>query len=79
MIFTAVFWKKSTERAIKTLAQVVLSLQGAASLNVLTVDWGQTMGVAAGAVLLSYATSVVSATVTKHPSPDLLSEEDKNA
>lgn len=79
MIFTAVFWKKATERAIKTLAQVILSLQGAASLDVLTVDWVQTFGVAAGAVLLSYATSVVSATVTKHPSPDLVSEEKNNA
>ena len=79
MIFTEVFWKKATERAIKTLAQVVLSLQGAASLNVLTVDWAQTFGVAAGAVLLSYATSIVSATLTKHPSPDLVSEENKNA
>lgn len=74
-MFTVTFWKHATERAVKTLAQVVLSLQGAAALNVLEVDWAQTFGVAGGAVLLSYATSIMSAGVKKDDSPDLLANK----
>lgn len=68
------FWKASTERAVKTFAQTALALLGAGALNVLTVDWAQAVGVSAGAALLSYLTSIVSAEITK-TGPSLSSEK----
>jgi uncharacterized membrane protein YfbV (UPF0208 family) len=65
MIFTLSFWKLATERAVKTFAQTALALLGASTLNVLTVDWQQAIGVSAGAAVLSYLTSVVSVEITK--------------
>lgn len=65
MIFTLGFWKLATERAVKTFAQTALALLGASTLNVLTVDWQQAIGVSAGAAVLSYLTSIVSIEITK--------------
>lgn len=79
-MFNKIFWMESTERAIKTLAQFIIVLGSAGALNVLTVDWKTNIGLALGAALLSYATSIVSAGVTKTDTPNLLIlEEKKNA
>ena len=75
-MFTVDFWKKATERALKTFAQFIIVLGGAGALNVFEVDWVQTLGVALGGALLSYATSIVSAGVRKEDSPSLVSETD---
>lgn len=71
-IWTKVFWMEATERALKTFAQFILSLQTVSALNILTVDWPQTLGVALGGVLFSYATSIVSASINKKGSPSLV-------
>jgi len=71
-MFTIHFWKQSTERALKTFAQFIIILGGAGALNVFEVDWTQTLGLALGGALLSYATSIVSAGVKKEDSPSLV-------
>ena len=63
MLYTMLFWKDASERAIKTIAQtlVTLWLTSDAVFNILTVDWQQALGVAVGAGVLSVLTSVASA------------------
>lgn len=60
-MFSKKFWKEATERAVKTFAQFIIVLGAAGSFNVFTVDWKTNIGLALGGVLLSYATSIVSA------------------
>jgi hypothetical protein len=74
MLFTAIFWKEATERAIKTLAQTFLALDAGETFNLLNIDWPNMLGVAGAAAVLSYATSIVSASITKRPSPSLVKE-----
>lgn len=65
-MWTLAFWKAATERAIKSAAQfVILAYFGGDVLfNVFQADWGNMAGVAAGAMLLSYLTSLGSAQLT---------------
>lgn len=74
MIFSKPFFVASSERAAKTAAQTFLALAGAQAFNVLTADWQALLGVTAGAALLSYATSIVSAGVTREGTPSLVPE-----
>jgi hypothetical protein len=74
-MFNKVFWLEATERAVKTLAQFIIVLGAAGSLNVFTVDWKTNIGLALGGALLSYATSIVSAGVSKTHSPSLVDPE----
>lgn len=71
-MFTTHFWKQASERALKTFAQFIIVVGGAGAFNVFTVDWAQTLGLALGGALLSYATSIVSAGVKKEDSPSLV-------
>ena len=71
-MFTLQFWKEATERALKTFAQFILVVGAAGAFNVFTVDWVQTLGLALGGAVLSYATSIVSAGVKKDDSPSLV-------
>lgn len=70
------FWISSTERAVKTFAEFILALGAANSLNVLTVDWASVIGIGLGGMLLSYAFSIVSATVAPKGTPSLVHEGD---
>lgn len=62
-IFTKLFWLDAAERALKTVAQtlVTLWLTGQAVFNILAVDWQQALGVGLGAGVLSVLMSVASA------------------
>lgn len=62
-MFTKLFWKDASERAVKTVAQTLLTLwlTSEAVFNILTVDWQQAFGVAVGAGVLSVLMSVASA------------------
>jgi hypothetical protein len=64
-LFTKAWVIGMADRGIKSFAVTLLLLLGggAAGLNVLQVDWVQALGTAAGAVVLSVLTSVVSAFV----------------
>ena len=75
MLFTMLFVKEATERAVKTAAQTFLALDAGETLNLLTIDWLNMFGVAGGAALLSYTTSIVSASITKSSSPSLVKED----
>lgn len=60
-----IFWSDAIERALKTVAQSIISLWGIADgvFNLISVDWRQTLGVAAGAGVLSILMSITSAQV----------------
>lgn len=46
-------------RALRTAAQAVLTLTGADMVNILTLDWTQIAGVAAGMAFISLLMSIV--------------------
>lgn len=58
------FWTGAFDRAIKSFAQALLLLWGAdEGLNILEVNFLQSLGIAAGALVLSLLTSIVSAPI----------------
>ena len=63
-MLTAAFWTGAVDRAVKSFAQALLVLWGAdAGFNILQIDVGPALGVAAGAAVLSLLTSVASTAV----------------
>ena len=70
-MWTARFWRQALERALKSAAQALILLWGADSLNVVTIDWPGAAGIAAGAVVLSLLTSIVSAPAGEPGTPSL--------
>ena len=71
MIFNKKFWIAASERALKTFAQFFITLAGAGALDLFSLNWSEVLGLSLGGVLLSYATSIVSAGISKSDSPDL--------
>jgi hypothetical protein len=69
---TAVFWKATAERAVKTFAQSAAALLTANASGLLEVDWQQVASVAGLAAVLSLLTSVGSSRVGE-PGPSLVS------
>lgn len=61
VLWTVAFWKAAVERAAKTFAQALVALIGATQISVLELDWGQMLGVAATASVVSVLTSMASA------------------
>jgi hypothetical protein len=78
-MFKLQFWKDATERAVKTFAQFILVLGGAEAFNVFELDWQTNLGLALGGVLMSFATSIVSAGITKSDTPSLIKEGETGA
>ncbi len=73
-MFTRKFLVASTERAAKSVAQALIglfTLSQSGPFNVLDVDVKLALGVAAGAAVLSYLTSVISAATTDKETPSL--------
>ena len=50
--------KAAAIRAVKTAAQAVIVLTGSDAVNILTLDWVQIAGVAAGMAFVSLVTSL---------------------
>jgi hypothetical protein len=75
-MFTKIFWKEASERALKTLAQTFLALATATSVfDAFVADWQTLAGVSIGAALLSYATSIVSSNIgPEKGNPSLVKE-----
>lgn len=72
-MFTAGFWAGAFDRVIKSFAQALLLLWGAdEGFNLVSVNFGQALGIAAGAAVLSLLTSIVSAPVADRGSTSLL-------
>ncbi len=72
-LFTTTFWADAAERAIKSFAQAILVVQtaGSSAIDLLHVDWKQTLLLALGSSLASLLTSIVSAQVTSSDSASL--------
>jgi hypothetical protein len=63
-MYAAAFWTGAFDRALKSFAQMLLILWGASDVfNVLEVNWAETLGIGAGALVISLLTSIVSAPV----------------
>lgn len=60
-MFTREFWVGAAERALKTVAQSVVAVLGVGAVGILSVDWAQTLSVAAAAGLASILTSIADA------------------
>lgn len=75
-MWTAEFWKGAGERAIKTLAQTMLALWvvGDRMMNVYEVDWMHSLGIGAGALIVSLLTSLLSAGVGPQGTPSLVDD-----
>lgn len=61
MLWTHGFWVGAAERAVKTVAQAIVAVVGVAGTGMLSVDWVQTLSVAAAAGLASVLTSIADA------------------
>lgn len=61
MLWTHEFWVGVAERAVKTVAQAIVAVVGVAGTGMLSVDWVQTLSVAAAAGLASVLTSIADA------------------
>ncbi len=77
---TGAFWAGASERAAKTVAQVVLALLTVdAATTVFTIDYRTAAGVAVTAGLVSILTSVVSGPVGPPGSPSLVNDRSRPA
>lgn len=66
-MFTALFWKDTAERFIKTFAQALLALfLVAPQTPILAFDWPSALGLAATAGVISLLTSIVSGLATSN-------------
>jgi hypothetical protein len=72
-VYTAGFWAGAFDRVIKSFAQALLLMWGAdEGFNLISINFPQSLGVAAGAAVLSLLTSVISAPVADRGSTSLL-------
>jgi ABC-type enterochelin transport system permease subunit len=74
IMFTALFWAATGERALKTAAQVVVAFFGADVVNAFSVDYSRVAGIALGAAVVSVLTSIISAPVGEKGTPSLVGE-----
>lgn len=72
-MFSVVFWKSAAERAVKSAAQALILMWGGGQVfNLFDVAPVASLGVAAGAAVLSVLTSLVSLVVGDDNSPSVL-------
>ena len=74
-LLTGAFWVAALERAVKTFAQSLAALLVADGTGLLNTEWGDRVGVAAMAAVVSLLTSIGSDVVTSAPGPSLTSTE----
>lgn len=68
-MWTVEFWKSAGERAVRTFAQVLLSMIVVGETGFMDVDWGQAGSVAGLAALASVLMSVVATGVGDKGTP----------
>lgn len=74
-MWTADFWKRAGERAVKTFAQsLVASLGVGAAVPIWELGWSEALGIAATATVLSALTSVASLGVGDPDDPSVFYE-----
>jgi hypothetical protein len=75
-MWTALFWKATAERALKTFAQSFVATIGIGATDLLNIGWQQALSVAGLATLISVLTSLASAKLSGDPeSPSLVAGE----
>lgn len=76
-MFTVVFWKGTAERAAKSAAQALILFWGLGDglLSLWSVSPVDSLGIAAGAVVLSLLTSILSIGAGPVGSPSLVREQ----
>lgn len=72
-MFTKSFLIQSLERAVKTFAQTIVALAGAAQMDWMTLDWWHILATAAIAAALSVLTSVASDKIGTTGTPSMVS------
>lgn len=72
-MYDSLYWRATSERAIKTAAQSGVALF-AAGATILDIDWAQGLAVVATATLLSVLTSIASTRAGEFIGPSLTSE-----
>lgn len=76
MIFTKTFWLEALERALKTVAQALILMWGAAEgFNLFEANWETVGGTALGGFIISILTSIVSSPFGRNNSPSLVKGE----
>ena len=74
------FWLESAERALKSVAQFLITLWAMTGpMNLFSVDWKTAAGLALGSGLLSILTSIVSAGIGPANSPSLVRGHDQSS
>ena len=74
-MWTADFWKRAGERAVKTFAQsLVASLGVGAAVPIWELGWSEALGIAATATVLSALTSIASLGVGDPDDPSVFYE-----
>lgn len=63
-MWTLAFWKGLGERAIKTFAATLAALLGGDGIGLVDVDWGQSLGVAGLATLVTALIAIGNADFT---------------
>lgn len=66
-IFTKVWWVAALIRALRTVAQVAVSLIGVDLVGVLAVDWGGVLSVSIVAGIVSILTSIAGLPEVEEP------------
>ncbi|HEY7043508.1 MAG TPA: holin [Nocardioidaceae bacterium] len=71
-MFSALFWKKTAERAIKSFAQSLAAVLAASGLGLLTARWMTALSTAGMVALLSVLTSVASCKLGPEDDPSMV-------
>ncbi|MEU5853925.1 holin [Nocardiopsis dassonvillei] len=76
-MFTTAFWKGAAERAVKSAAQALILLWGVGDglLNLWSINPTESAGIAAGAVVLSVLTSLISLVTGPTGSPSMVQDQ----
>lgn len=70
------FWRSAAERALRTLAQVLLSLIVVGETGFMDVDWIQALSVAGLAAVASVLMSIVASGIGDKGTASMIREED---
>jgi hypothetical protein len=71
-MFTAMFWRSTTERAVKSFAQSLAALLSASGLGLFDANWIKALSTAGMVALLSVLTSLASTKIGDSESPSAL-------
>lgn len=74
-MWTATFWRQTTERAVKTAAQAALAFFVVGQTDLLAVDWTVVASGAGVAAIASVLTSLASAPFGPEGSPSLVGDD----